>query len=475
MSEEQGLIAFGHGLFQKCSLKPLIIQTETIVSPNFLDYAKNVLLLNQALMVGVEVVFPHYERSVINLEQIIQSFQEYADCIEFNCVFTLLDSESQIFGESTFTNTLQNRNEEMGTAGKEKSYLIADNRIVFFRKSSLKLAQHYVNKLLRVSMSLSIISKQGRHINPSLYSDVDEANLRYLLDQNRCRPAPVPPLLVSLGVEVKNRIRIKCSVHELDSWSTLALITVENNFNSNRIVINNCTLHMERTLISGPETVTQWLGNEFSDLFTIDRLSSVGDEVVVINPQDSFNLSYKISVDPHVLLKSGTSLISSYILGFFSTPFTIFYSTAAVSKLPTVGAESSPENYLIGLLEGDDASHAPTPMQSTLHWSMGTKFASSVINKDKQENFMQLTSSFRFEDDAKKMPDREGLMEEKESGQLDALVEWPEIVRVDETFILKFSIINRSPNRTFRDLVLVTALPYPNANFVIQESAVKIK
>ena len=522
---EPGLNSFGHGIFQKCSLKPLIIQSEGfLISSHFFECsAKNVLLLNQQLIIGIEVLHPLHEKltnssSDNEREQISKIFQKYAEYIHFNFTFSLLDSKSEsvLYGESSFVNTLEGEKiESKSVTGKDR-YLILDDRVVFFKKTTLKLAPYLENKVLKVSMSLSIPLKQ-RGIGAC---DSKETELRYLLDRNRYRPTPISPLIISIGVEIANRITVTTSMRELSFESTLVTVSIGNNFHANRIRITNCTLHMERSC----DGQGQWCGGSFPSVFRVDYLTPHSDEAVVVEPQESYNLVYKISFNSaQWARRSDTTLIDAIILGHFSTPATVFYTTQLIVAPAPNPSQSPLEWQLVNLLLNDNNSsskssadidvtasqlQAESPLECTVVWSIGTTFASTPLTAEVQKQMTHVATSllhlrggsavpssshnnFQLKSSsstASQSDDGDGddnnrvrriLDKDRDRvdrGVMDVYVEWPNrVVEVDTSFTIKLQIVSRDSVHAFRDLVMMTCPATPPIGYVIQESIVKLR
>lgn len=530
---EPGLNAFGHGVFQKCSLKPTIIQSEGfLISPHLFECsAKNVLLLHQQLIIGIEVQYPLNEKLASTTgknewEDIAKKFQKYAEYIHFNFAFSLLDSKSEsvLYGESSFINTIEVENvearSENGNNYKNR-YIILDDRIVFFKKTTLKLAPYFVHKVLKVTMSLSIPvghSDIGISSNPSGFCDDKEKELRYQLDRNRCRPTPISPLIISIGVEIANRITVTTSMRELSFNSTLIIISIENNFHANRVRITNCTVHLERSC----DDQGRWCGRTFPSVFRVDYMAPHSNEAVVIEPQESYNLVYKVSFDSaQWTLRGDTSLIDAHILGHFSTPVTVFYTTQLIAAPAPSPSQSPLELQLVNLLLSDDinsssnntnikstAKQLESPLDCTVHWSMGTTFVSTPLTADTQRQMTQIATSLVHPRGGPAIPSNHHNFHIKSSSStvshsddgdgygysgggetyvrdrvdrgtmtlLDVYVEWPvSVVEVDSSFIMKLLIVNRDSAHDFRELVLMTCPATRPVDYAIQESIVKLR
>lgn len=510
----------------------MIIQSEGfLISPHLFECsAKNVLLLHQQLIIGIEVLYPLNEKlastGINEREDIANKFKKYAEHIHFTFAFSLLDSKSEsvLYGESSFVNTLGTENVEAKLEGckEKKRYIILDDRIVFFKKTTLKLAPYFVSKVLKVTMSLSIPLKHkstGIGANSIFVADEKEKELRYLLDRNRCRPTPISPLIISIGVEIANRITVTTSMRELSFNSTLITVSIENNFHANRVRITNCTVHLERSC----DDQGRWCGGTFPSVFQIDYLTPHSDQAVVIEPQESYNLVYKVSFNSaQWALRGDNSLIDAHILGYFSTPVTVFYTTQLIAAPAPSSSQSPLELQLINLLLSDDINvassqqhqqqqQAESPLDCMVNWSMGTGFVSTPLTAEAQRQMEQIASSLlnprrdpvipisnrnlhtksssstvSHSDDGDgcgnigaEPYDRDRDRDRLERGAmklLDVYVEWPNnVVEVDASFTMKLLIVNRDSTYSFRDLVLMTCPATRPVDYVIQESIVKLR
>jgi hypothetical protein len=226
----------------------------------------------------------------------------------------------------------------------------------------------------------------------------------------------------------------------------------------------------------------------FNDIYDVIRVFATGQEDVIIEPQESYNLVYRISLSKKWVQSAppNTVLFDPHLLGYFITPIVLSYSL-----LPIVAATSryiswqqqqaeSNANTTIPLHtflsqqwnEEFDLTHPiqQKPLESSLHWSMGTKYVFIPITCHDQIAIQTLASKI-IPHHHRQIESTEKATEGVEEGDwLDVCIEWPRVVEVDVSFTMNFTVLNKR-ERSLRDLVLITL---PNSQYVIQQGANQI-
>lgn len=489
------LASFGHGLFQKSILKPILAQ---------LEGTPECLILHQPIIIGMEVSCP--DISPVKFDEFIATYTKFSSLIDLTYSLKPNEQAGTIYGEAAqkgSLNQLRNLNEtnEVSTT----SFMATPKSVLFYKLVNINIPDSFKGKLAVLTLMLHLNTPQSLTISPTEHSNITEIKLRQLLDQNRFRTIPVPPLKVTFQIKLERGIEVMTTVRELDDSSSMVVFAIENKLETKHVTITCLALSMERTRFQSTSGSEISLSSaSFHSVFTAERICAPDQERVVIPPREVHHIVYRISLSQKYQPILSTNLLDSHLVGHFSTPFTIFYSQSLCEKA-AISSPSSTNAFEPSFLSSDSSDiHLPCSfssllrhslendnhsisypselaIESTMNWSLGTHSIVPPLSPAKEEAIKKFATTI-FPSLAS-VPNFNALaspflhLEEDSKSLLDVFLHWPRVVELDRPFGLEITIINRRHPYTLRNVIILAMATEDRmrGNCVVEEGTVHLK
>jgi hypothetical protein len=377
---------FTWGSFQRCGMTPWIASR---YHDTDIAHTQTVLINSHVHFVGVSIVPPDNWEG--GMETFWLSFESKADDIKLD--FSFSNSGIAISKELLSQDIDESAKPSFCKLGKIYRYA---GGVVIGSLVPMRLPDSFIGSevLLTIRVSINNRSKVIRHSSFSV--DLEELNLRSVLETSRFKASPNPYKEVKTNVHLFNPIKVSSSSREQSQQTSFISVSVTNGHRSMELCVIDVTLQLKSTVsyTFGNETRNRALslsytgGNGLKEDPSEDSFES--DDMEPESPIDAFHLlplvfkqELPINISPgetftFLFLVSAKSK-DSCSLGTFSTPATVqshFQCSNSKCKahLPPDKMESNALKQIWAQIF-DNGGHHSICIDKNVHaikWSCGT-------------------------------------------------------------------------------------------------------